>query len=519
MLALITLLGSCGSQVTVVRKTEVTQKAMPEPKFTRTHVLRGPEGVEVSVAEFGDDEALFLITGTRSSMEGYALRGKVEETGDGNLRYYTRWDGRDWYPIQKHSQRGGSVWKFFGTAHPNGLTLEYDEVASPKLDTHALYQQHVSQTEDGTLAEVQSFDRAAAEKRADEELAADLKRTHEACGATPSWQTDWNTVSDETLQKFSIASYCENVLAALRNVCRYDPGKAFVKANIAEVECRWGDALDIKLEKKTLRWTVADGSNLEQKARAALLQMKADGQTTLAKAIDYAKTDVCQSPDERHILVVHPHEQDGMLGISYGTSEALYHSPQPYSLSRGWFFDPRQFQKKNNANFRGRDLRYYSHIDVDREKGTCTLSCGERDSAWTRLPDDEARNILKNAASELAPFDREPYALARDARGTYYYVDRGNTEETERDFRVYKGPRGRLKQLEMKDVASDSEGEVFSTEGGELRLLVEKDGASWVHSKKTQKLRRIPVHENYRLIMKELGIYLGKRFELPCDDY
>lgn len=508
-----------GSGTTEANETADQAPAMAEPTFTRTHALRGPEGVRVNVAEFGEDEALFMISGSRSDLDGYALRGKVEEQNRGELRFSTTWDGRDYYPVQRHTQYGSNVWKLYGAGHRNGLTLEYDEEASNKVDTHALYEKHVAQTRDGSLAKVQTFDRAASEARHDEELAADLARVQEECGAKTTWTTHWSSVSDEILQKYSISGYCENVLSALRSLCRHEPGKKFVQANIESIECTWGDALNVSLDGKTLKWTTANDSNLSEKVYAELVKMPAGAGATLEQEIVYAKSDVCQSEDGKHVLVVHPHERENALGISYGTSKELFHSAQPYDLGRGWFFDPRQFRKQNNENFRGRDLRYYSHVKVDKEAGQCTLACGERETKWSLLDAGKARAVLTSAKSTPAPFDREPYALARDAKGVYYYVDRGNTEETRRDFHIYKGPRGRLKRLEMKDVASDSEGEVFSTNGGELRLLVEKDGAAWVQSKKTQKLNRIPVHENYRLIMKELGVYLGRRFELPCDDY
>ena len=119
-----------------------------------------------------------------------------------------------------------------------------------------------------------------------------------------------------------------------------------------------------------------------------------------------------------------------------------------------------------------------------------------------------------------APFDREPYALARDRQGVYYLVDRGNTEATRRDFRVYQGRRGRMQQLQMRDVASDSAGEVFSTSSGDLRLIVDnEEGAQWVRGERSQELRRVPINENWNIVMNELGVYNMTRLELPCDDY
>jgi hypothetical protein len=111
---------------------------------------------------------------------------------------------------------------------------------------------------------------------------------------------------------------------------------------------------------------------------------------------------------------------------------------------------------------------------------------------------------------------RVPYGLARDRRGTYYYVDRG-PEKDSRDYRLYKGPTGRLKPLKMTNVVADSEGDVFSTRSGSLRLVLEQPHSFWIKGRKRRKLINVPIGENLQLIYNELGIYLGQPFNTPCD--
>src|SRR5262249_11383404 len=115
---------------------------------------------------------------------------------------------------------------------------------------------------------------------------------------------------------------------------------------------------------------------------------------------------------------------------------------------------------------------------------------------------------------------REPYALARDDRGTYYYVDRGATPETKNNFRVYVGKKGGLKLQKMKDVASDSEGEVYSTATGDLRLITSRGApeSTWVQGGRPTKLVALPVPNNLTLIYTTLGVYTGQRLGTPCDD-
>ncbi len=499
--------------------TTVDEPPPPAPTFTSTHVLTGPDGARVEIAEFGTEDAYLKITGVRSPVAGIVFPITVRENGR-RLEYTTIRDGDDYYPIHKETMPDGSTrWTLYAPGLSAGMVLEWSEEESPTLDGDALHATFVEQSRDGTLEAIQRFDREAAQARNDEAIASALTRTEEACGSVPEWSFAWDTISDEVLKEKSVAGYCGNVLQAFRNLCRWDPAKAFV-ASIDRVECSWIDeGQNLALEGGNLSWQVSvEMTNGHEKAKDALLELETASGDTLEQALVYAQSSVCRSPDDEHVVIVHPHRQGAPMGISYGTTETVYHSPQPQDVGQGWFFDPRQQNENNNRSFRGFDLRFYSHVDV--EEGSCKLTCGERETEWALLSPEEAREVIANAESQPAPFDREPYALARDRRGIYYYVDRGNTPDSRRDFHVYRGRRGRMEQLQMQDIVSDSEGEIFATASGSLRLLVDNDeGAHWIQNERSKDLRRVPISENYQLIMEELGVYLGERFELPCDDY
>jgi len=501
--------------------TATNEPPPPPPTFTSTHVLTGPEGARVEIAEFGTEDAYLKISGIRSPVAGIVFPITVRENGR-RLQYVTTRDGDDYYPIWRETLPDGSTkWTLYAPGLSAGMVLEWSEEESPTLDGDAMHATFVEQSRDGTLEAVQTFDRDAAQARNDEAIASDLERTEEACGAIPEWSFAWDSISDEVMMEKSIAGYCGSLLQALRNLCRWDPAKAFV-ASIDRVECSWIDEeQSLELSDGTLSWQVsATMTNGHEKARDALLELETESGDSLAQALVYAQSRVCRSPDDDHVVIVHPHRQGGPMGISYGTTEKVYYSPQPQMLGQGWFFDPRQENPGNNQSFRGFDLRFYSHVDFDDEDSSCQLTCGERETNWTLLPAEEAREVMVNAETEPAPFDREPYALARDRRGVYYYVDRGNTPDTRRDFHVYRGRRGQMEQLQMQDIVSDSEGEIFATASGSLRLLVDNDeGAHWIQNERPKDLRRVPIADNYKLIMEELGVYLGERFELPCDDY
>ena len=77
----------------------------------------------------------------------------------------------------------------------------------------------------------------------------------------------------------------------------------------------------------------------------------------------------------------------------------------------------------------------------------------------------------------------------------------------------------RCTTMPMTNVVSDSEGQIFSTQSGELRLLLDRVQTSfWIEGGKKSELRSVPLEENYSLIYNELGPYRGQRLGTPCDD-
>jgi hypothetical protein len=150
--------------------------------------------------------------------------------------------------------------------------------------------------------------------------------------------------------------------------------------------------------------------------------------------------------------------------------------------------------------------------------GKHVVACGDRRTELQPVAEAEGRERIAKARFLARRWQRGAYALLRDQRGTYYYVDTLGEKRPGRDFRLYLGPRGSLKLQKLKNVVSDSEGDIFSTPKGELRLILSKDEAAWIAGKKRTKLVIVPVEDNRQLIYAELGPYVGERLGTPCDD-
>lgn len=146
------------------------------------------------------------------------------------------------------------------------------------------------------------------------------------------------------------------------------------------------------------------------------------------------------------------------------------------------------------------------------------VQCDTRQTELVQLPAAEAKAMLE-AAQFLKPrWKRRAYALARDDRGRYYFVDRAREPENSQDFRLYIGPKGNLKPQKMVNVVSDSEGDIFSTRDGELRLVLSKGESVWIKKKQRTELVNVPVLDNHVMIYTDLGVYMGERLGTPCDD-
>lgn len=153
------------------------------------------------------------------------------------------------------------------------------------------------------------------------------------------------------------------------------------------------------------------------------------------------------------------------------------------------------------------------------------LTCGKKITKLTLVPEDELKPLVASAVFLPMPWTRYPDRLMRDDAGNYFFIDRLRTEERQdrRDFRVFKGPRGKMKQLPLKDIVDDSEGTIFATKDGTLRLISSAGGApkslKWVVGKKETPLTEVPVEDNVRMIYLDLGPYSGQPLGTPCDGF
>jgi hypothetical protein len=146
------------------------------------------------------------------------------------------------------------------------------------------------------------------------------------------------------------------------------------------------------------------------------------------------------------------------------------------------------------------------------------VQCQERKTELKPVADADAAKILGAAKIWKPRWKHQAYALARDNTGKYFFVDRAREPEGNKNFRLFAGNKGSLKQQKMTNVVSDSEGDIFATKTGSLRLILNKGESLWEAAGKKQKLVLLAIEDNHVLIYTDLGVYTGQPLGTPCDD-
>lgn len=159
-------------------------------------------------------------------------------------------------------------------------------------------------------------------------------------------------------------------------------------------------------------------------------------------------------------------------------------------------------------------------------EGKYSTNCGEKKVEFQGVPADKAKALLDAATFYKPRWTRKPYQLSRDEKGIYYFVDHLRDDEgrddRRRDFRLFVGPRGALKEQKMTNLVSDSEGDIFGTKSGDFRLVLNKEGgkdSKWVATGKETRLTSVPILDNAQVIYNDLGVYERAKLGTPCDEF
>jgi len=247
-------------------------------------------------------------------------------------------------------------------------------------------------------------------------------------------------------------------------------------------------------------------------AATAVADKKGSKNGDLVKIDDVRDKLAVLQADGGHYVVILPF-QISSEHFYFGDGKNLYQQRTMSGSAEG--------DKKFERHFWSPRVNHQGYIQY--RDGAWQLKCLERTTPLAVVTDEAASKLLAEAKFHVPLWKRQGYALARDDRGSYYYVDRLRDEHGGKGFRLFVGMKGSMKLTKLVNVVSDSEGDIFSTRTGDLRLIWNRQGetedVTWVKGKKRTKLTSVPMWKNIQLIYDELGAYEGEQLGTPCDYY
>jgi hypothetical protein len=461
-------------------------------------VYRGAEGLTVTMVPVLGGEmprALIEISGVSSEIANVVLLYEKVPAGSLVWAYRTTLAGVDYSTVWRREPRtGAEVDVYLPGSTRVARRVHYDEKASSTVDGEALARRHAAQLVDGTIAELQRFHRDEYEKDHDQRYDASLATARAACKAEIPGAIDWTTISDDALKRYNITSFCSAITGALHQVCAFPAGREAVH-HVRELRCELGDTVDIaEREDGVLTWIVNfDTTNLS--ARAHDLLRAHLGRDRI----------VLQAEDGRFYLTLDP--GDGGVPVHYSEDgQTFFEHAEARGSSLG--YSRQLFAAGANARLRFHDEQW-------------RLSCDDIEVSLRELNATQAGALLASAELGGHRWQRLPYVLSRDDHGRYYYIDRLRDRYGGKGFRVFKGLKGELSLTRLVDIVDDTNGTIFATEAGNLRLLIDRrhgpGQATWYRGEDRTDLQVLPIAANLKLVFQELGVYAGESLGSVCE--
>ncbi len=509
-----------------------TNIKLPKIKQNTAHVFTGPKGIELTIVTLEDGTRLAHLSGIDSILSGKVVRATTKKVSSTTTVNVTQVNGKGRWFFHEKSNRyrpGAFTYNLFAPKSAReykGVELYRNAARSKTVNTNKLREKHLKQLADGTLANLAKFDRPKTEKKALARLSKVLASANKTCSTSIKASINWKTIDDKIILAESVSSRCGFIASSMRHLCKFNAAKTVFKSAIKEIRCAYGPRLGIKLEDGVLHWTLAKGSkDAASYATKSLFEMPIPGKgENLMRHILLDESHVCAKKDAIYAgfyLDAESMKRATASPVAFYGKGSKFHSVRRVRFhAEDVFFDPRFESQQESRFWRGVDMKHVSRITIDKKSKKCVVTCGRRKIELNFVDEKTKAQILANAPFDEAGPKRIPYSLARDRRGTYYFVDRG-AEKGSRDFRLFIGKAGRMRLKPIKKVASDSKGHIFSTKYGTLKLETTR-GASymtfWIrHKKKARKLTNVPIQRNWGFIYRKLGPYKGKPYGTPCD--
>lgn len=147
-------------------------------------------------------------------------------------------------------------------------------------------------------------------------------------------------------------------------------------------------------------------------------------------------------------------------------------------------------------------------ISVDGD--SVTVQCGDKSKPYKPLTAKEIGDVLKHPLFE-ARIMHTAIALASDANGVYYYVDRDLRAKPAKGYRLFVGKKGKMALVPLEDVIEGEAATSYLSASG--KLVVTDKAAEWSGAK----LDLTNLYLKAPMVFSELGVY-PQALGTPCDE-
>ncbi len=494
-------LGGCGAASTRPAVPLATTKVAQPIQLNEAlppRVFRDGTGIEVTMvflapAAGKPNQALIRFTGADLPLAGKVILATAAQEPNVS-RWRVAYDGRQYTllttVLQQRKEEAKLVVRLYMPETIDPVKLGYHDQSTMALDVDAFIASHKRHLRDGSLALLAKVDRSMHESKISHWMSVTQRAATEKCGQNISYEIDWDSIGDDQLVN---QTRCGAAFAAIGKVCARDElAHRLLLSNVKQVRCSHASENSLDLDPKgTLHLHTSYVSPMTDK----------DAYKALASTLKLAR--IVLTDERKRILVFDPDSKNQGGAAYLGSEKTLY---KLRSTSPGALWDPhaahRTLLKRDDAGWA-----------IKCRKG--------RVHHFTPVSQERRSQILRNATfQDEERWKREAYALARDNRGNYYYVDRFTDAHGGKNYRVFRGPRGNLKVTKLIDIVDDSDGKIFATQRGKLRLLLDnkrQSEAMWIEGKKQHKLVVLPLIKNRELIYTGLGLYDAELMGTLCE--
>lgn len=437
-------------------------------------------------------QALLRITGVKSYIAGVTFRArrKVTDTLDAWIIDLNGVDARIVQRTIANYHTGKPL--LFVPRGRGRIQLQQDEAAGERLDSVDLIADHKEHLSSGLLAKLAKFDRDYARSVTQGYNDRALKEFAEHCGKDVEVKVDWD--SFQSPDDFRQSGICKDALRIMAGFC------SDRLANKVDIVAKV-DVVDCKLSKEPAYGYSPGSKTWKIHSTSSRFSVSDANRILASKTLNLGRT-LLKSSQGLYVVLSAPHEE--MQQIFAGKGPKLYRQHSKYRSS-------------------GRAIGLWGGTKrltlSRRDLGKWEIDCPKQVIEFEEAGLAERDRVLASSTFEEPIWRRNEKVLARDTKGTYYYVDEIRREFGGLGYRVFKGPRGRLKLTTMVDIIDDPKGQIFATTSGSLRLILGKDeapAARWLVGRRSEELENIDVWGSGKLIYQDLGIYAGEELGTIC---